>query len=148
MTDPETIRAWQRIDNRLTTSGSLTEADLAALAAIGVTRIVNLAMPDHPDILPDEAAACAAQGIEYILIPVPFDAPGGAQFRRFQRALAGDGPVHVHCVLNWRVSAFVYRHHRETGMPADEALALLTGQWDPRSSDHPDAATWAAFIGL
>ncbi len=148
MSDPDFIRAWQRIDERLTTSGSLTEADIAALAEIGVGRIVNLAMPDHPDILPDEAAACAAKGIEYRPIPVPFDAPGEGQFRAFQRALAGDDPVHVHCVLNWRVSAFVYRHHREGGMAGKEALALLTRQWDPRSSDHPDAATWAAFIDL
>lgn len=148
MSDPDGIRAWQRIDRRLTTSGNLTEADIAALAEIGVGRIVNLAMPGHPDILPDEAAVCAARGVEYRAIPVPFAAPGDDQFRAFQRALAGDEPVHVHCVLNWRVSAFVYRHQRESGVPGEEALALLTRQWDPRSSDHPDAATWAAFIGL
>lgn len=146
--DPETIRAWQRIDARLTTSGSLDEADIAALAKIGVTRIVNLAMPDHPDILPNEGEVCAAHGIEHVAIPVPFDRPEDAYYRRFEAALAGDAPVHVHCVLNWRVSAFVYRHNRDAGMAADAALALLRRQWDPRTSDHPDAATWAAFIGL
>ena len=59
----------------------------------------------------------------------------------FAEALeAADGPVHVHCIMNWRVSAFFYRYHRDAcGMPEAEARALMERQWSPETNDHPDA---------
>ena len=149
MSDPDTITAWQRIDPGLTTSGALLPDDLPALQAIGVRHVINLALADHPQALPDEADRLSALGMGYTHIPVPFDAPGEDHFAAFRRALEGaTGPVHVHCIMNWRVSAFLYRYHREVrGMPGDEAAALLTRQWDPGTHDHPAAAVWARFIG-
>ena len=146
--DPSDIRAWQRLSERVTTSGRLQEPDPARLAAIGVQHVINLAMPDHPDALPEADAAFAAQGLGYTHIPVPFGAPEEAHYRAFVEAFeATDGPVHVHCIANWRVSAFFYRYHRGAcGMPEAEARALMEQQWSPEEHDHPDAPTWAAFI--
>lgn len=148
MSDPDDIRAWQRLSKRVTTSGRLQQPDPARLAAIGVRHVINLAMPDHPDALPEAEAAFAAQGLDYTHIPVPFGAPEEAHYRAFVEALeAAEGPVHVHCIANWRVSAFFYRYHRDAcGMPEAEARALLEQQWSPEEHDHPDAPTWAAFI--
>lgn len=148
MSDPDDIRAWQRLSERVTTSGRLQETDPARLAAIGVRHVLNLAMPDHPEALPGAEAAFAAQGIGYTHIPVPFDAPQEPHYRAFAEALEGaDGPVHVHCIANWRVSAFFYRYHRDAcGMPEAEARTLMERQWSPDESDHPDAPAWAAFI--
>jgi len=145
--DPADIRAWQRLSDRITTSGRLRDHDPARLGAIRVRHVINLAMPDHPEALPDTEAAFAAQGIGYTHIPVPFDAPSEAHYRAFAEALKkADGPVHVHCIANWRVSAFFYRYHRACGMPEAEARTLLERQWSPEDSAHPDAPTWAAFI--
>ena len=146
--DPSDIRAWQRLSERVTTSGRLQEPDPARLSAIGVQHVINLAMPDHPDALPDADAAFAAQGLGYTHIPVPFGAPEEAHYRKFVEAFeAAEGPVHVHCIANWRVSAFFYRYHRDAcGMPEAEARALMTQQWSPEENGHPDAPTWAAFI--
>jgi uncharacterized protein (TIGR01244 family) len=146
--DPSDIRAWQRLSERVTTSGRLEHHDPARLAEIGVRNVINLAMPDHPEALPDAEPAFAAQGIAYTPIPVPFAAPEEAHYEAFVRALeAADGPVHVHCIANWRVSAFFYRWHRDAcGMPEAEARALMERQWSPESSDYPDAPVWAAFI--
>ena len=47
----------------------------------------------------------------------------------------------------WRVSAFFYRYNRACGMPEGEARALMEQQWSPETNGHPDAPTWAAFIG-
>jgi uncharacterized protein (TIGR01244 family) len=147
-TDPTDIRAFQRLSPRITTSGSLQGGDPARLAAIGVRRVINLAMPDHPEALPDAAAAMAAAGIAYLPIPVPFDAPDDSHYALFAAALAqDDAPVHVHCVMNWRVSAFFYRWHRQAcGMDRDRARSLMNQQWSPDTSDHPAARQWAAFI--
>ena len=149
MSDPEDIRAWQRLSERITTSGRLQERDSARLAAIGVKHVINLAMPDHPEALPDADAAFATQGIAYTSIPVPFAAPDESQYAAFVEALEGSpGPVHVHCIMNWRVSAFFYRYNCETcRMPEAEARALMEHQWSPDTNDHPDAPAWAAFIG-
>lgn len=148
MSDPGDIRAWQRLSERVTTSGRLQETDPARLAAIGVRHVINLAMPDHPEALPDAEAKFAAHGIAYTHIPVPFAAPEETHFDAFIQALeAAEGPVHVHCIANWRVSAFFYRYHRDArGMPETEARALMEQQWSPERSDYPGAPQWAAFI--
>lgn len=147
MDDPNDIRAWQRLDSRTTTSGRLEEGDPPRLAAIGVGHVVNLALDDHPEALANEAAKLAAAGIAYTHIPVPFDAPDEGHFAAFQASLdSADAPVHVHCILNWRVSAFFYRRHLAAGMSEAEASALLAAQWDPRTSDDPRARVWAEFL--
>ena len=146
--DPSDILAWQRLSEQLTTSGRLQEQDPARLADIGVKHVIYLAMADHPEALPDAEGTFAAQGIGYTHIPVPFAAPEEAHYEAFANALeAADGPVHVHCIMNWRVSAFCYRYHRDAcGMPEAEARALMERQWSPESNEHEDAPTWAAFI--
>jgi uncharacterized protein (TIGR01244 family) len=147
MTDPEDIRGWQRLDARITTSGRIEAGDIARLAAIGVRRVVNLALDDHPEALAGEGEKLAAAGIAYTHIPIPFDAPGEAHYRAFSQALAGEpGPVHVHCIMNWRVSALFYRRNRENGMDAAAARAIMQVQWDPLASEDPRAAAWAELI--
>ncbi len=148
MEDPEDIRGWQRLSPRMTTSGRIEDADIARLKAIGVTHVINLALDDHPDALADEGEKLAAAGILYTHIPVPFDAPGDDHFSAFVRALGSvEHTLHVHCIANWRVSAFFYRYHLSRGMAEAEARALMERQWSPEKSDHPAAPAWAAFIG-
>lgn len=145
--DPVDIRAWQRLSDRVTTSGKLDPGDPARLASIGVRHVVNLALTDHPEALADEGEQLAAAGIAYTHIPVPFDAPEASHYAAFKAALAdNDGPVHVHCIMNWRVSAFFYLLHREQGMPEAEARALMARQWDPLGSDDTRAAPWRALL--
>ncbi len=132
-----------------TTSGRIEEGDVARLKSLGVRRIINLALEASPGALADEAAIIARHGLSYTHIPVPFDAPDQNQFEAFRAALAqADGmPVHVHCIMNFRVSAFFYllnRDHR--GMPEAEARALMEQQWAPDKMDDPKALAWAAFI--
>lgn len=146
--DPEHIACWQRIDAATTTSGRLAADDIDALARLGVTRVINLALADSPGALEDEAELLAARGIAYTHIPVPFGAPDESHFTAFRQALeGGGGPVHVHCIMNWRVSAFLYRLHRDhAGMAEPEARALMERQWSPETSANADAPAWAAFI--
>lgn len=144
--DPADIRGWQRLSGRVTTSGKLEPGDPARLAGIGVRHVVNLALADHPEALPGEAEAMASAGIGYTHIPVPFDAPDEHHYAAFKAALSGDEPVHVHCIMNWRVSAFFYLLHREQGMAESEARALMAQQWDPLSADDPRTAPWRDLL--
>jgi uncharacterized protein (TIGR01244 family) len=146
--DPSDIRGWQRLSGAITTSGRIEDADVARLAALGVRQVVNLALDTHPEALADEAGKLAAEGIAYTHIPVPFDAPDEVHFAAFRAAVeAGPQPVHVHCIMNWRVSAFFYRLHRDyQAMPEAEARALMAQQWEPDAAGKPEWEVWADFI--
>lgn len=145
--DPADIRNWQRRPDGITTSGRLQPEDPARLAAIGVRHVINLALSSHPEALADEAALLAAQGITYTHIPVPFDAPTHEHLAAFEAALdAADGPVHVHCIMNYRVTAFFFLLDRAHGVPDAEATARMACVWDPRTSDDPAAQPWKALL--
>ena len=147
--DPADIRAWQRLGADLTTSGKLDADDPARLAAMDVRHVINLALDDHPEALADESTLLAASGIAYTHIPVPFAAPAEEHFAAFCAALgAVEGAVHVHCIMNWRVSAFFYRHHLANGMAEADARALMEQQWSPEKSNNSAAAVWTKFIKL
>jgi protein tyrosine phosphatase (PTP) superfamily phosphohydrolase (DUF442 family) len=122
--DPETIYNWRRLDNRITTSGQPTEPQLAGLHALGIRHVINLGLHSHEKALPDEAGSLGRLGMTYIHIPVDFKNPTDQDFSRFCTAMQElkDAPVHVHCIANYRVSAFFYRYRRDV-LGADEAAA-------------------------
>ncbi|MET4131863.1 uncharacterized protein (TIGR01244 family) [Porphyrobacter sp. MBR-155] len=145
--DPTDIRNWQRRPDGITTSGKLEASDPARLAAIGVRHVVNLALDDHPEALSDQAALLAAQGIAYTHIPVPFDAPTLHHVAMLQEALAAHhGPHHVHCIANYRVTAFFYLIDCAAGVPEGEALARMAAVWNPLESDDPRVAVWRELL--
>lgn len=145
--DPDDIRGWQRLDGCTTTSGRIEEGDIPRLAAIGVRHVINLALEDHPEALADEGAKLAVAGIRYTHIPVPFDAPAEEHLAALNAALVPGEPTHVHCIMNWRVSAFFFRLNRDhRGMAEAEARALMNRQWAPEASDHPSARPWKDFV--
>lgn len=145
--DPADIRNWQRRPDGITTSGRFQPQDPARLAAIGVRHVINLALDSHPDALADEAALLAQHGIAYTHIPVPFDAPTHDHVAAMEAALdAAEGPVHVHCIMNYRVTAFFYLLDRARGLSDAEATARMARVWDPRTSDEPAAQPWKALL--
>ena len=78
----------------------------------------------------------------YIHIPVDFQNPTGQDFDQFCAVMEQlkDVPVHVHCIANYRVSAFFYRYRRDVlGMDEVRARADMEEVW------HPEGV-WAAFV--
>lgn len=144
--DPADIRNWQRRPDGITTSGKLEAGDPARLAAIGVRHVINLALGSHPEALEDEAALMADEGIAYEHIPVPFDAPTPDHVAALAQALAANpGPTHVHCIMNFRVTAFLYLLDLAAGMPEPEARARMAEVWNPLEDDKAPAA-WRTLL--
>lgn len=109
--------------------------------------VINLALENSPGALAGEAELMARAAMRYTHIPVPFDEPQERHYQAFRAAIEADSePVHVHCIMNYRVSAFFYRYNRERGMSEASARALLERQWCPENSDNKDMQAWAAFI--
>ena len=145
--DPVEIRNWQRRPDGITTSGKLEPGDPGRLAAIGVKHVINLALDDHPEALADERSLLGQVGINYTHIPVPFEAPTREHVDQMREALRQEiGPAHVHCIMNYRVTAFFYLLDRESGMPEREARAIMAQIWDPLMSDDPRVAPWRELI--
>lgn len=145
--DPADIRNWQRRPGGITTSGKLEANDPARLAGIGVRHVVNLALDSHPEALAEEAALLAAHGIAYTHIPVPFDAPTPAHVAALAEALAAHpGPTHVHCIMNFRVTAFFYLLDCAAGVPEPEAQARMAMVWNPLDDERAPEA-WRELLG-
>jgi uncharacterized protein (TIGR01244 family) len=144
--DPSDIRNWQRRPDGITTSGKLEAGDPARLAAIGVRHVVNLALDSHREALADEAALMAGADIAYTHIPVPFDAPTPEHVAMLAEALATHpGPAHVHCIMNWRVTAFFYLLDIAAGVPEPEARARMAKVWNPVEDESAPEA-WRALV--
>ena len=144
--DPVDIRKWQRRSDGITTSGKLLPGDPARLAAIGVRHVVNLALDSHPEALADEAELMAAQAIAYTHIPVAFDAPSPTHIAALNAALAAHpGPHPVHCIMNWRVSAFFYLIDCAAGVPEPQARVQMAKVWNPLENDDAPAV-WRELL--
>jgi len=142
MPDPDGIYNWRRLDERITTSGQPTEPQLADIQALGVRHVVNLALHTHEKALPDEAGSLKRLGIAYIHIPVDFQNPTDEDFARFCTVMdeLKDVPLHVHCIANYRVSAFFYRYRRDVlGWEDATARAEMEAIWLPEG-------VWAEFV--
>ena len=143
MGDPTDTYNWRRLDERLTTSGQPSEPQLQAIAALGVDCVVNLGLHTHPKALPDERASVTALGMDYVHQPVEFQAPTAADLQAFcdlMDRLEGR-TVHVHCIANWRVSAFLYRWRIDRlGWDKARARVDLDAIWTPEGP-------WAAIVG-
>src|SRR5260370_36024445 len=80
--------------------------------------------------------------MEYSHIPVDFQNPTDEDFKQFcavMEQLEGV-PVHVHCIANARVSAFLYRYRRDVlGMDETQARAEMEAVWKPKG-------VWTDFV--
>jgi len=141
-----TLRNEHIFSDTLGSSGQPTEAQFSELAESGYQVIINLAMHDSDDAIANEGSLISALGMTYIHLPVPFDAPSDDHFATFSAMLNAlqDKKVWVHCQVNARVSAFLYRYlQQEKGFSPQQASSPLLTAWLPTMDD-----TWKTFAGL
>ncbi len=136
------IYNFLQISDRIATSGQPTEEQLAAIATAGYKVIVNLALPNSPNALPDEAAVVQSLEMDYIHIPVLWEEPTLEKAQQFFDVMQANGgkKVFVHCAANMRVSAFMYLYRRLVeGVDATIAQRDLHQIWEPNER-------WQVFI--
>lgn len=137
------IYNYRPIDANLATSGQPSEEQLAAIAAEGYEVVINLALHDDPRYsLRDEAGAVQSLELDYVHIPVKFDAPTAQDLHRFFEAMEhhANRRVWVHCAANMRVTAFLglFRVLRQ-GYSEERAFEPMRSVWEPNT-------VWTAFI--
>jgi len=122
------------ISPTLVTSGQPTRQSLERLGAEGFEVVIYLAPPTVRDAIADEPAIVERQGLRFINIPIPFDAPAAAHFKAFADAMqaAGGRKVLVHCQVNMRASTMVFLLRTVTrGEPPEAAYRDVARVWSP-----------------
>jgi len=136
-------RNFREVDERLLTAGQPNEAQLADAARRGVQVVITLALHDAPRYsLADEAGCVRGLGMEYVHIPVQFNAPTEENLQAFIAAMETHKgkTILVHCAANYRVTAFVglYRVLCERWV-AEKAFQPMRTVWEPNP-------VWKQFI--
>ena len=117
------------------TSGQPAPEQFELIAQAGYTTVVNLAMHDSEPSVPDEGNIVSGLGMDYIHLPIPFDAPTPRHLRRFSQLMdvLEEDKVLVHCAVNARVSAFMYKYLTlRRGFSEDAATSPLLTVWRPQ----------------
>lgn len=138
----EDIYNFLKLSDSIATAGQPTAAQLLAVKESGYQAVINLALPESLNALPDEQAIVEAQGMEYVHIPVIWENPTLEDIQRFFTVMEtnADQNVFVHCAANMRVSAFMYLYrliHKH--ISEEEAKQDLHQIWVPNEN-------WQKFI--
>ncbi|MBN1584257.1 MAG: protein tyrosine phosphatase family protein, partial [Anaerolineae bacterium] len=114
--------------------GQPTAEQLAAIRDAGYKVVVNLAMPDSDDALPGEADLVRELGMSYKPIPVVWTEPTLDDLKAFFETMDRQqgNKVFVHCIKNYRVSAFVFLYRViRLGVPLRTARKAMLDVWQP-----------------
>lgn len=139
-----TITNLTVLNDSLWSAGQPTRAELAEVAQAGFNVVINLALATSDNAIADEAEVAQSLGMEYIHIPVVWDAPRPDNLQKFMDAMDthADEKVFVHCAMNYRASAFValWRVLRQ-GWEEAEAFTVQKTVWN--LSEYP---VWEKFV--
>jgi protein tyrosine phosphatase (PTP) superfamily phosphohydrolase (DUF442 family) len=104
--------------------------------------VINLALSTSPGAIADEGERIESLGMGYVHLPVIWEKPEHQVFITFSSLLNTHQGIKVfaHCVLNMRVSAFVYLHRiLRMGHSEVEARQTMLEIWEPEG-------VWKEFI--
>ena len=135
------IYNYHALPENLGSSGQPTAEQFATIRAAGYEVVINLAMPDSENAIADEGRMVSENGMTYVHIPVPWDAPKAdhlAQFFGVMDTMTSQGKqVWVHCAANYRASAFSYKYLTlQKGMTASSASTPLLTAWLAQMDDN------------
>ena len=141
----EGIFNYIKISDKVSTSGQPSPDQFQEIAQAGFNTVINLAMPDSTNALPDEDGFVTEAKMNYFHIPVPFEAPNLQHlslFLKLMKATHGE-KVWVHCALNMRVSAFMQHYQRgvlKRKKSSSDYISTLEG-WEPEE-------VWQKFMSF
>lgn len=140
----ENILNYMQVTENIASSGQPNASELTIIADAGYDVIINLAMPDSENAIPSEGHLVTSNNIIYIHMPVPFDTPERFHLQSFIKIMETftDKKVWVHCVKNYRASAFLYHYlHKSRSFSITEAQKAILPSWEPNE-------IWQRFMHL
>jgi len=144
--DLTTILNYHEVSDQLTTAGQIEYDQVPLLEEQGYEVVINLATA-NPERNAMEGFHVTGEGMTYIHIPVDFATPQVSDVKMFFDVMEAnkDRKLFVHCIANFRASAFVYLYRTMVeGVPDEEAKQDMEAIWDPGS--QPRYSAWAELI--
>jgi len=141
-TQTKGIYNYLAYSDRFASSGQPTIEQLEEQKAAGVERIIYIAFSDHERSLPNEDRIAKELGINYLQLPVDWQAPQKRDYYLFAQAmqLEPERKTLLHCQANLRASAFALLYRvLEEKVPLAKAKADMNSVWVPNS-------VWTQFI--
>lgn len=130
----ESINNYIQINENIATSGQPTKKEFKQIADAGYEIVINLAVCHSEGRLDNEDKIVTDLGMNYIHIPVEFTEPTEKNLIDFIEVLdaLSHKKVWVHCIMNYRVSAFMYVFHKYIlRTPFDEIDLSVVEEWCP-----------------
>jgi protein-tyrosine phosphatase len=131
-------------------------ADVAGWRRAGVSVVVSLLTPDEETELGlgDEAAECAAVGVQFVRLPVPDRGvpPNRAEFERVVSDVAAEvsrgGMVAMHCRQSvGRAPLLAVAVLKAFGVTSAEAIARVSAARGVQVPETKEQAEWVAGLG-
>lgn len=138
----EDIYNFLKLSDSIATAGQPTTEQFEAISQSGYQVVINLALPESSNALPNEKQIVEKQGMQYVHIPVVWENPHIENITEFFNVMEAnaDKKVFVHCAANMRVSAFMYLYRRlHESVGEEDAKKDLHRIWVPNEN-------WNKFI--
>lgn len=138
----EDIPGYLEYSSTFSSSGQPTAVQLETLKKQGFQRIVYIAFTDQEKSLPAEDRLVKELGMDYLQIPVDWDAPAKSDFYLYAGAMQRepDKKTLLHCQVNYRASAFAFLYRvLYDDVPVAQAKQDMNRIWQPN-------ATWRRLI--
>lgn len=123
-----------KINDNISTSGQPTKKQFEKIAKAGFDVVLNLAVANSEGKIENEDDIVTTLGMNYIHIPVEFLEPTHKNLQDFIDILSSLSAkrVWVHCIMNYRVSAFMYVYHKYVlRTPFNNINLEVFEEWSP-----------------
>jgi protein tyrosine phosphatase (PTP) superfamily phosphohydrolase (DUF442 family) len=131
------IRNYLEYSPSFASAGQPSQEQLEAVKEAGFERVIFIGVSSSRAALAGEDVIVKELGMDYIHVPVIFDAPTMSDFYNFAAILQRepDSKTLLHCAANFRASAFsfLYRVINED-VPVAEAKADMNDIWQPNDA--------------
>jgi len=123
-----------KINDNISSSGQPTKEQFEEIAKDNYEIIINLSSHNSENKLENEDEILSKLGLIYIHLPVDFLSPTKKNLKDFIDILSffSEKKVWVHCIMNYRVSAFMYVYHKYILKTPFENINLeVFEKWSP-----------------
>jgi protein tyrosine phosphatase (PTP) superfamily phosphohydrolase (DUF442 family) len=138
----EQIVNFYQIDENIGTAGQPEAGQFSDISTAGYEIVLNLALSDSPNAIENENNIISKLNMSYVHVPVDFKTPALEDLETFFDHMQKhkNKNIFVHCVMNWRVSAFMFLYHTiKCDMSFTDALQHMNAVWQPEPA-------WQEFI--
>lgn len=131
------IRNYKEYSPTFSSAGQPNKEQLGLLKEEGFERVAYIAFSNSRGAIADEDAIVKELGMDYVQVPVIWDAPTMADFYAFAGAMQRDAgkKTLLHCQANFRASAFAFLYRViYQGVSVTDAKADMNSIWTPNET--------------